>query len=267
VGVVPYGAAPRFLRARTSTWKVPPSIGCAPTALPTCSRSVTSLPPALPTVTRRHARSAADRWWRSCTHLPVCPANAARPARLRDDRRMLVEAMSAELAGRLVSAELTYQEVGGTSGALPDGYHHVRRSLVIGAGAEVLAGAVADLFSWRMHLRAGLHVTASAPAAQADGVVVLAIGAGPVRISAPCRVVYVITQPRRHGFAYGTLPGHPESGEEAFVIEQRADGSVAFTITAFSRPATVAARAAGPLGHLIQQHYTRRYLRALADRN
>ena len=31
---------------------------------------------------------------------------------------------------------------------------------------------------------------------------------GPVR--APCRVVYVVDEPDRRGFAYGTLPGHPE---------------------------------------------------------
>jgi uncharacterized protein (UPF0548 family) len=172
--------------------------------------------------------------------------------------------MSAELASRLGSAELTYQDVGGTRGALPTGYHHLRRSLVIGAGADVFADATAELFSWRVHLRAGLRVTASAAAADPGAVVLLAIGAGPVRISAPCRVVYAITQPRRHGFAYGTLPGHPESGEEAFMIDQRADGIVEFTITAFSRPATAMARAAGPLGRLVQQHYTQRYLRALA---
>jgi uncharacterized protein (UPF0548 family) len=176
-----------------------------------------------------------------------------------------VEAMSAGLASRLASAELTYQDVGGTSGALPAGYHHLRRSLVIGVGAAVFAGAAADLFSWQVHLRAGLRVTSSAAEAAQGAVVLLAIGAGPVRIGAPCRVVYAIAQPRRQGFAYGTLPGHPESGEEAFVIEQRADGKVEFTITAFSRPATTVARAAGPLGRLVQQHYTRRYLRALAE--
>jgi uncharacterized protein (UPF0548 family) len=178
---------------------------------------------------------------------------------------MAVEVMSPELVSRLESAELTYQHAGQTRGALPDGYRHLRRSLVIGAGADVFASAVTDLTGWQVHLRAGLRVTASAPAAQAGAVVLLAVAAGPVRVSAPCRVVYVMTQPRRHGFAYGTLPGHPESGEEAFVIEQRADGTVTFTITAFSRPATVTARAAGPLGRLVQQHFTRRYLRALAE--
>lgn len=44
------------------------------------------------------------------------------------------------------------------------------------------------------------------------------VGAGPLRLRAPCRVVYTVTESRRRGFAYGTLPGHPECGEEAFVI-------------------------------------------------
>jgi uncharacterized protein (UPF0548 family) len=81
---------------------------------------------------------------------------------------------------------------------------------------------------------------------------------------APCRVIYTITEPQRRGFAYGTLPGHPESGEEAFTISLRDDGLVVFMITAFSRPATIAARAAGPVGLLIQQHFTQSYLCALA---
>lgn len=41
----------------------------------------------------------------------------------------------------------------------------------------------------------------------------------------------------RFGFAYGTLPGHVESGEERFQIEwHRSDDSVWYDILAFSRP-------------------------------
>ncbi len=69
----------------------------------------------------------------------------------------------------------------------------------------------------------------------------------------------------RRGLAYGTLPGHPERGEEAFVIEQHGDGAVTFAITAFSTPATPLAKAAGPAGRAIQRYITGRYLRALAD--
>lgn len=172
--------------------------------------------------------------------------------------------MKTELVRRLASAELTYHCVGATNATLPTGYHHHNAARGIGSGAETFGTAAAELLSWQAHLRAGLRVTASTATAELDTVVLLGIGVGPLRMRAPCRVVYTISEPQRKGFAYGTLPGHPESGEEAFMISQRDDGLVVFTITAFSRPATTAARAAGPLGLLIQRHFTRAYLRALA---
>ena len=46
------------------------------------------------------------------------------------------------------------------------------------------------------------------------------------RSTAPVRVVYVIDEPNRKGFAYGTLDGHPESGEESWIVDQTDDGSV-----------------------------------------
>ncbi|HVB45020.1 MAG TPA: DUF1990 domain-containing protein [Streptosporangiaceae bacterium] len=172
--------------------------------------------------------------------------------------------MGAEAAGRLAAAGLTYREVGQTAGVLPPGYRHLRSSAVLGAGADAFTAAVAALLGWQAHLGAGLRVSASAVTAGPGTVVVLSAGAGPARISAPCRVVYVVAGPGRAGFAYGTLPGHPECGEQAFLIEQQRDGPVIFTITAFSRAATLAARTAGPLGRAIQRHITGRYLRALA---
>lgn len=83
-------------------------------------------------------------------------------------------------------------------------------------------------------------------------------------VKSPARVVYVIDEPLRKGFAYGTLPGHPESGEEAFVVDQSEDGSVWLTITAFSRPSSWYWWAVYPVLRVFQEYYTRRYLRALA---
>lgn len=172
--------------------------------------------------------------------------------------------MSAELSDQLASADLTYDDVGATAGKLPPGYHHLRMSRHIGSGPDAFASAVSALLGWRVHLLAGLCICASAPLAAPGAVVLLGIGYGPLRIRAACRVIYIVTETRRQGFAYGTLAGHPESGEESFIVEHRNDDSVAFTITAFSRPATAAARAAGPGGRLMQRHVTRRYLRALS---
>jgi uncharacterized protein (UPF0548 family) len=69
----------------------------------------------------------------------------------------------------------------------------------------------------------------------------------------------VIDEPNRWGFVYGTLPGHPEEGEEAFIVSISEDGIVRFEITAFSRPANLIVRFSRPVGRGIQK----RYLRAL----
>jgi uncharacterized protein (UPF0548 family) len=167
-------------------------------------------------------------------------------------------------ADRLRDAEFTYPEAGATAGRLPPGYHHLHRTVTLGSGAGVFTAAAEALASWKVHARAGLSVAASSPTAQPGSVLVLGLSLAAVRIGAPCRVVYVIDEPARRGFAYGTLPGHPERGEEAFVICQGQDAAVTFTITAFSRPASPLARASGPLGQLVQRHITSRYLRALA---
>lgn len=173
--------------------------------------------------------------------------------------------MAAELAGRLRDAELTYAEAGQTAGVLPPGYHHLRRSAVIGSGPRTFTCAADALVSWQAHLRAGLRLSASSETAEPGTVVLLGLGTGCIRIGAPCRVIYVVDEPGSRGFAYGTLPGHPERGEEAFSIRQHDDATVSFTITAFSRPATQLARAAGPIGRAIQHYITTRYLRALAQ--
>lgn len=151
--------------------------------------------------------------------------------------------MDPAAASRLRAALLTYREAGATNGVLPEGYHHVRRRALIGKGAQAFVDAVQVLMGWQVHDRAGLRVSPSAPVAAADVVVMMGIGIGPARLAAPCRVVYVVEEPDRRGFAYGTLAGHPERGEEAFIVRMAEDGTVTFEVTAFSRPATWLARA------------------------
>ena len=171
--------------------------------------------------------------------------------------------LPADVAERLRTAELTYGEVGATATAPPSGYRHLRRTVRIGTGRATFETSTEALLGWQVQLRAGLRVASSSRRAEPGTVVRLGWGAGPLRLTAPCRVVYTVDEPHRRGFAYGTLPGHPESGEEAFVVEWHDDGSVTFTVTAFSRPATWPSRAAGPAGVAVQYWITRRYLRAL----
>lgn len=73
----------------------------------------------------------------------------------------------------------------------------------------------------------------------------------------------MIDEPARSGFAYGTLPGHPESGEEAFIVDIDEADEVWFTVRAFARPGTLLARISGPLGRGVQRLVTRRYIAAM----
>ncbi|GAA4470804.1 hypothetical protein GCM10023170_088220 [Phytohabitans houttuyneae] len=91
----------------------------------------------------------------------------------------------------------------------------------------------------------------------------LRAGWGPLRLMIPCRVVYVVDEADRRGFAYGTLPGHPEQGEEAFLMTRASTGEVNLHIRAFSRPATLLARGGGKFTRTIQEYATDRYVKAI----
>lgn len=137
----------------------------------------------------------------------------------------------------------------------PAGYRHFSRTRV---GSGDFEAGVERLMTWQVHRSAGLHVPRAQPRA-AVGVDV------PMRflgLRVPCRVVAVVDEPGRVGFTYGTLPGHPECGEELFLLEE-VPGGVRATVTAFSRPATLLARGVGPLGTRVQDLMTARYLRAM----
>ena len=186
------------------------------------------------------------------------------------DDRHTVEVTTSPLDGaafrRLAAQTLTYQEVGQSAADdLPGGFHHVQMSRSLGRGRELFESATDRLMTWQMHERSGLTVRASCADVQIDGLVILGIRIGPFRLTAPCRVVYVVDETARRGFAYGTLPGHPESGEEVFTIRLGADLQVTATIRAFSRPASLLARIGGPASRRIQKRATRAYLDALSE--
>ena len=92
---------------------------------------------------------------------------------------------------------------------------------------------------------------------------VVVLGVRSLALAAPCRIVGVTDGPDRWGFAYGTLPGHPEQGEEAFIVSMADDGDVRFEIRAFSRPGDPLIRMLGPLARSVQAWGTRGYLRSL----
>ncbi|MBF6239008.1 DUF1990 family protein [Nocardia otitidiscaviarum] len=165
---------------------------------------------------------------------------------------------------RPAATPFTYPEVGATKGEFPPGYHHFRIRRRIGSGRELFERAGADIRAYRMQRGTGIFREASTPAAEVGTRLTVRLGAGPVAIVAPCQVVYVLAEPNRLGFAYGTLPGHPECGEELFAVEyDPADESVHGVVAAFSRPGTWYTRLGGPAVRIIQRYIAGRYIDAV----
>ncbi len=157
---------------------------------------------------------------------------------------------------------VTYPEVGATrEGPLPAGYRHLYHRVPLPAGAFRTAGQAVT--TWRMHRAAGFAVEAPAPRAAPGVTLRVGLGAGRLRLWVPCEVVWARDDDERIGFGYGTLPGHPECGEEAFEVSRDSDGSVWFTVRAFSRPGRWYTRAGGPIVPAFQLAYARRCARTL----
>jgi uncharacterized protein (UPF0548 family) len=125
----------------------------------------------------------------------------------------------------------------------------------------VFGAAKAALERWD-HFRLGwIEAWPSTTPIQAGEVVaVIAHAAGGWWLNA-CRIVYVVDEHvpvRRFGLAYGTLPGHVESGEERFLLEwDRDEGSVWYDILAFSRPNHFLAKLGRPSARSLQKRFAR----------
>lgn len=157
---------------------------------------------------------------------------------------------------------LSYSEVGATRSDLPPGYAHDRQMVDLGPfDPETFRRAAAALRSWQVQAAAGMTVVPDAPVE--DGATFALLFRLPLGyVTAAGRVVYVVDQPDRCGFAYGTLPGHPEQGEEAFAVVRHGD-RLCLEIVAFSRPRHPLARLGRPVSRLVQRHVTRRYIAAM----
>lgn len=168
------------------------------------------------------------------------------------------------LVESLRQAQSTYANVGATlAGGQPEDYHHDHYETVLGHGFETYGRAVKGLKAWKSHRGPGIRVFPNGQDISTGATVVVILGTALVALAAPCRIVSVIDGQTRWGFAYGTLPGHPERGEEAFVVSIAPDETLRFEIIAFSRPADPLVRLSGPIGRGIQKGSTRGYLRSL----
>jgi uncharacterized protein (UPF0548 family) len=142
--------------------------------------------------------------------------------------------------GEQAACDFSYKAVGATANVPPDGYVVDRTRAEIGVGEAAFRSAKSALQSWE-HFRLGwVEVWPERiPLLQGEVVAIMGRMLGVYSLNS-CRIVYTVDESHqivRYGYAYGTLPGHIESGEERFLIEwDTVSGKVFYDIIAFSRP-------------------------------
>jgi uncharacterized protein (UPF0548 family) len=197
-----------------------------------------------------------------------------------------------------------YAAVGGTQAPdlmqyPPERSLPAEESWRIGSGEERFATASESLLSWAAQREGGLSLTDVRPAPgpmysgvgfdaegnaiapsrlesdqrfDADGTPFVAPGTsvrlhgrvGGLRADGELRVISVIEEPRRTGFAIGTVSGSVVSGEELLVLDWRDNDEVWFTVRAFDRPTGLLYRMFRGLVRRRRRELFQRYLRAIS---
>jgi len=157
--------------------------------------------------------------------------------------------------------EFSYPEVGATNATPPPGYTIDHNRIQLGHGETTYRLAVEALKNWRQFDLGWVTVVPRGVAVEVGAIVAVKARAFGTWSLNAARVVHMIDEDGRFGFAYGTLPDHVECGEERFLIEWlQADDSIWYDILAFSRPRHPLVRLSFPLARILQKRFARESL-------
>lgn len=160
----------------------------------------------------------------------------------------------------------TYESVGGTApgGEFPVGYTVDRLSVALGSGREFFMAARRGIEAWAQFELGWCEAWPRETPIRAGEVVAVVARSMGLWWTNAARIAYVVDESveatedavAKFGFAYGTLPGHVEMGEELFLVEwHQATDVVTYSILAFSRPRHPLARLGRPLVRRLQQRF------------
>lgn len=156
----------------------------------------------------------------------------------------------------------SYAEVGASrKQSPPAGYPINYYRGMLGTGDKTFEHAVSAMRSWEMYNLSWTKLCwPETPIKEGEVVAVLAQHLGLWSLNA-CRIIYTLQEDgdsRRYGFAFGTLPGHVEEGEERFTVEWDSNSNtVWYELFAFARPKPLLAQLGYPLVRLIQRRFAR----------
>jgi uncharacterized protein (UPF0548 family) len=158
----------------------------------------------------------------------------------------------------------SYTEIGATQSGAPADYNLDHNRVLLGRGPDAFARAVAAVNEWKMFDMDWVELLPVQPkvnAGETIAVIVRHLGFRSVNLS---RVVYLIEEDERFGFAYGTPPCHAEQGEERFMVEHDTKtDEVWYDLFACSKPRDLFARLGYPISRHLQKRFARDSLAAM----
>jgi uncharacterized protein (UPF0548 family) len=153
-------------------------------------------------------------------------------------------------------SSFSYQNVGLSLNGSPSGYNVDHNRICIGQGESDLMAAKEAIKNWTMFDLPWVELCwPNTPIQVGKNVAIVVNHFGFWSMNA-ARIVYVIEEPNRFGFAYGTLAEHVESGEERFSVEfDTTTGDVWYDLFAFSRPSHLLAKLGLPISRYLQKRF------------
>ncbi|KXK02234.1 MAG: hypothetical protein UZ17_ACD001001605 [Acidobacteria bacterium OLB17] len=163
-----------------------------------------------------------------------------------------------EFLAKAAGGKLSYSATGATSGEIPSGYNVDHNRALLGHGTPAFERAKEAIRTWTMFdLGWVTLVPNDTPIEVGRNVAIVVSHLGFYSMSS-ARIVYVLDEPTRFGFAYGTLGEHVESGEERFSVDFDPEtGEVWYDLLAFSQPNALLARLGYPISRYLQRSFAR----------
>ena len=182
---------------------------------------------------------------------------------------------------------LNYAAVGATATSQvlsypPTGFRASEFRHRIGSGARRFDVAGRSLMTWGVLRGAGVGVEDVAAASEVsrglggplfleDGTpwitpgmtATLLLVEKPIAVRAPVRVISIVDEPGRIGFAFGSCPGHPAQMEQLLLLEHDDDESVWLTMRSIWRASSLKWRVPAAAYSMADKHINRRFLTAL----
>ncbi len=172
------------------------------------------------------------------------------------------EPSDAQIEGFLAEQQdlpFSYREVGASKGTIPSGYPINHYQVRLGKGEKTFSRSQNAIQNWTMYRLDWTRLYPPGAPIVAGKVVCVVVNHGFCWSLNPCRIIYTLEEKgtvERFGFAFGTLPGHSEEGEERFVVEwHHADDSVWYELLSFARPHHFLAKLGFPFVRLFQQKF------------